>query len=169
MKTYYILDPDTNTWSQNHLPLNKIMATPGITGNHLLANARTSRTLTVAQALAASRQPALKTPTVPLVKLPVSPTGTSSTTVPASKPASRLRPAGHPGKRKRSEYKVLNSQDECFNGQVNASSLELALNTYAQQGWKVLSCITSATLTTPAPGDFLLVMERKIAAAPFGI
>ena len=56
MNTYFVLDPDTNTWSPNHQPLKEIMSTPGVTGNHLLANAQTQETLTVAQALPAETQ-----------------------------------------------------------------------------------------------------------------
>lgn len=167
MKTYFILDPDTNSWSSSHLPLNEIMATPGVTGSHLLANAHTRKTLTVAQALAEARKPALKMPTVPLIKMPEFPTGAVSTAVPDAKRVSRLRPAAQTAvsrKKSRSEYKVLDRQDECFGGRFDASSLELVLNTYAQQGWKVLSCVPSAAdrPAEPESGDFLIVMERKI-------
>ncbi|MDO5471665.1 MAG: hypothetical protein Q4F38_10230, partial [Akkermansia sp.] len=50
MTTYFILDSQSNTWSDTHYPLSSILATPGITGEHILANARTRETMTVAQA-----------------------------------------------------------------------------------------------------------------------
>ena len=167
MKTYFVLDTDTNSWSPMHLPLKEIMAMPGVTGSHLLADARTQQTLTVAQALAAGRKPRLKSPTIPLVALPEAAPTRKSTPVPASKPTSRLRPAPEMPARKKSkraEYKVLGQGDECFGGQLDAPSLELALNTYAQQGWKVLSCVPAGGASA---ADLFIVMERKIAAAPF--
>lgn len=173
MKTYFVLDPDTNTWSRNHRPLKEIMSTPGVTGSHLLANAQTRETLTVAQALSATRKSALKAPSVPLLKLPDSAAGgTAKEAAPAGKPGSMLRPVGSAPARKkskRSEYKVLGQRDECFGGRFDAASLELVLNSFAQQGWKVLSCVQSSAnpLAEPKLSDLLIVMERKIAAAPF--
>lgn len=172
MKTYFVLDPDTNTWSSNHRPLKEIMSTPGVTGNHLLANARTRETLTVSQALATTRKTALKSPTIPLLKLPDSAAGgAAKESAPAGKPGSMLRPVGGAPARKkakRSEYKVLGQRDECFGGRFDASSLELVLNSYAQQGWKVLSCVQSSAnpLAEPKLSDLLIVMERKIATSP---
>lgn len=173
MKTYYILDPDTNTWSRNHLPLREIVAMPGVTGNHLLANARTQQTQTVAEALASARKPtAPKAPTVPLLKLP--PVKGRTVTAPGA-PGKNNPKAGKTataqikgGKGKRIQYKVLGHQDECFGNHFNAATLELVLNSFAQQGWKVLSCLPPAAggSTASAPADLLIVMERKVAAAP---
>ncbi len=146
------------------------MSTPGVTGNHLLANARTRETLTVAQALATTRKTALKAPTIPLLKLPDSAVGGAAREdAPAGKPASMLRPMGSAPARKklkRSEYKVLGQRDECFGGRFDEPSLELVLNSYARQGWKVLSCVQSPAnpLAEPKLSDLLIVMERKVAA-----
>ena len=170
MNTYFVLDPDTNTWSRNHQPLKEIMSTPGVTGGHLLANAQTQETLTVAQALAATRKSALKAPTVPLLKLPPSAAAAgkaAASKMPAAQP--RKTAAAQPVRKKkasRSEYKVLGQHDECFGGRFDADSLELVLNSFAQQGWKVLSCMhsTAAQSGKKSLSDLLIVMERRIAA-----
>lgn len=143
MKTYYILDTDTNTWSQEHRPLKEIMSMPGITGGHLLADARSRQTLTVAQALVSSRRAvALKAPSVPLLKLP------SAAPSPAGEPAqkSAVNKQSTPAMpirkiRKYCEYKVLGAHDECFGDQFNAAAPELVLNSLAQRGWRVLCCL----------------------------
>lgn len=169
MNTYFVLDPDTNTWSPNHQPLKEIMSTPGVTGGHLLANAQTQETLTVAQALAASRKSALKAPTVPLLKLPPSAAAAGKAAGAAAAPRptterphkSAVTQPLHRKKAPRSEYKVLRQRDECF----DAPSLELVLNSYARQGWKVLSCMQSPAnpLAEPKLSDLLIVMERRVA------
>lgn len=173
MNTYFVLDPDTNTWSPNHQPLKEIMSTPGVTGNHLLANAQTQETLTVAQALASTRKPALKAPTIPLLKLPpAAAAGKAAGAAAAPRPTterphkSAVTQPLHRKKAPRSEYKVLGQRDECFGGRFDAPSLELVLNSYARQGWKVLSCVQSPAnpLAEPKLSDLLIVMERKVAA-----
>lgn len=165
MNTYFVLDPATNAWSRQHLTLKEIMTTPGMTSSHLLADARTRKTLTVAQALNASRKTTLKTPRKPLLKVPVvnsaAPKTSSAVHPQETPPASR--------KRSRCEYKVLGLNDECLNAPCDASTLELLLNTYAQRGWKLLSCFPAGNSPedSPALNHLLLVLERRIAAVPF--
>lgn len=167
MKTYYILDTKTNTWSLRHLPLKDIVAAPGVTGSHLLADAHTQQTLTVAQALATERKHRLKIPAQSLLRVPeTSPVNSPVAPLLVTRPVSRLRPVVSQSTRNkpdRSEYKVLGQGDEILCGQLDAPSLELALNTYAQQGWKVLSCVPSQGGVT---ADWLIIMERRIAASP---
>ncbi len=165
MNTYFVLDPATNAWSRQHRTLKEIMTTPGMTSKHLLADARTRQTLTVAQALRASRKTTLKTPRNPLLKVPVVNSAASATISPAPQ---HETPAGS-RKRSRCEYKVLGLNDECLNGTCDASTLELLLNTYAQRGWKLLSCFPadSVPANTSALNHLLLVLERRIAATPF--
>ncbi|MBR3903346.1 MAG: DUF4177 domain-containing protein [Akkermansia sp.] len=165
MNTYFVLDPATNAWSRQHRTLKEIMTTPGMTSSHLLADARTRKTLTVAQALNASQKTTLKTPRKPLLKVPV-------VHAASPKPTSLAHPLEAPGsrrKRTRCEYKVLGLKDECLNSPCDASTLELLLNTYAQRGWKLLSCFPSGTApeSSPALNHLLLVFERRIAAVPF--
>ena len=65
------------------------------------------------------------------------------------------------------EYKVLDRLDSCFGENFCANALEQALNTYARQGWKVLSCVLpgSNAQAEHAARDFLIVMERKVGLA----
>lgn len=165
MNTYFVLDPATNAWSRQHRTLKEIMTTPGMTRAHLLADARTRQTLTVAQALNASRKTTLKTPRKPLLKVPVVNSASPKTNNP-SHPQEKQA-----GSRKcsRCEYKALVLNEECLNGPCNASTLELLLNTYAQRGWKLLSCFptVSPPLDSPSLSHMMLVLERRIAAVPF--
>ncbi len=65
----------------------------------------------------------------------------------------------------RREYKVLDHSDRCFSGRVDAASLELALNTYARRGWKVLSCHLGNVHSTPGEAweELLVIMERRLS------
>lgn len=60
------------------------------------------------------------------------------------------------------EYKVLTQKDKFFSGKFDPENLERAINSYAQQGWKVISC---ATADIPggfggARQEFITVLER---------
>jgi type II secretory pathway component PulF len=63
----------------------------------------------------------------------------------------------------RYEYKVLTQKDKWFSGKFDPVKLEEAINSYAQQGWRVISC---ATATIPGFGttreEFITVMEREV-------
>ena len=159
MKTYYLLDTDTNTWSPEPLPLKDIMAMSGVTGSTMLADAQTRITLTVSAAVAASHKPRLKSPTKPLLRMDGTTRSASGGNTAASAPAHR--------KAHRSEYKVLDRQAPCFGGNFCAYALEQALNTYARQGWRVRSCMMpgSSAAADAAPGEFFIVMERKVSLA----
>lgn len=165
MKTYYILDSDTNTWSSEPLLLKDIMAMRGVTGSTMLADARTRLTMTVADALAASRKPRKKSPLLSMFKRMQNPepSAAKSTAVPLTTGPMPTRLKPH-----RSEYKVLDRLDSCFGENFCANALEQALNTYARQGWRVLSCVLpgSNSPAEHATRDFLIVMERKVGLAP---
>lgn len=140
---------------------------PGITGGHLLADARSRQTLTVAQALVSSRKAgALKAPSVPLLKLPSAASGLAGESPQKNKQSAPTIPIQK--KRKRCEYRVLGAQDECFGGQFNAATLELVLNSYAQRGWKVLCFLPPADGgdATAGAAGLLFVLERKLVASP---
>lgn len=98
MTTYFILDRQSNTWSDTHYPLSSILATPGITGEHILANARTRETMTVAHAqsiathAAAHPTAALRATTAPRTTAAAR-TGTSPRTTVASGITTAARPA----------------------------------------------------------------------------
>lgn len=177
--TYYLLDANNNTWSRKHVPLRAILSMPGITDGHLLANAQTRQTMTVAEACAACRKPRLKTPEESLLKWNKSSTGKTQQKPTVPKPATAAavslakpttpvpKPAPAETKQKntsRKEYKVLDRRDQHFGGRVDADTLAHALNTYARQGWKVLSCHLGNMHTTPdeAWEEMLIIMERSV-------
>lgn len=168
MSTYYLLDANSNTWSRKHVPLRAILAMPGVTDGHLLADAQTRQTLTVAEACAASRKPRLKTPDAGSL-LRWNKAATSA--VPAARPAAGVgapeRSGGASAEKKPSrqrEYMVLDRSDRCFGGRVDAATLAHALNTYARQGWKVLSCHLGNVHSTPGEAweELLIIMERSV-------
>jgi hypothetical protein len=41
------------------------------------------------------------------------------------------------------EYKVLTQKDKWFSGKFDPEKLEQALNGYAAQGWRVISCASA--------------------------
>ena len=59
------------------------------------------------------------------------------------------------------EYKVLTQKDKWFSGKFDPANLERALNAYADQGWRVITC---ATADIPGFGtmrqEFITVLER---------
>lgn len=59
------------------------------------------------------------------------------------------------------KYKVLTQKDKWFSGKFDPMNLETALNAYAEQGWRVISC---ATADVPGFGgsrqEFITVLER---------
>ena len=67
-----------------------------------------------------------------------------------------------PDSRKYYEYKVLSQKDKWFSGKFDPAVLEQALNAYAQQGWRVISC---ATADIPGFGaarqEFITILERE--------
>ena len=66
-------------------------------------------------------------------------------------------------KAKKYQYKVLSQKDKWFSGKFDPALLEQAINAYAQQGWRVISC---ATADIPGFGaarqEFITVLEREI-------
>lgn len=61
------------------------------------------------------------------------------------------------------EYKVLTQKDKWFSGKFSPERLEAALNSYAQQGWRV---VTAAAADGPgflgigARQELVIVLER---------
>ena len=62
------------------------------------------------------------------------------------------------------QYKVLTQKDKWFSSKFNPQLLEEALNSYAQQGWQVVS---SATADFPSAfgnqrQEMIIVLEREV-------
>ena len=59
------------------------------------------------------------------------------------------------------QYMVLTQKDKWFSGKFDPQRLQDALNAYAQQGWRLVTC---ATADIPGFGaarqEFIAVMER---------
>lgn len=146
MTRYYILDSTNNTWSRRHYPLHAILSRPGVTDEHMLADAQSGQTLTVAQARACKKL-RLTPPNQSLLRSCVP--GYESTTKAGSKGTMQPIPMKiaanpHSGRSKKSEYKVLSQNAPCFGGRFDAETLEHVLNELAGEGWQVLSCQTAA-------------------------
>lgn len=63
----------------------------------------------------------------------------------------------------RFEYKVLTQKDKLFSGKFDPTNLEYAINAYAEQGWRVISC-TTADISGfgRSRQEFIVVFEREI-------
>ena len=61
------------------------------------------------------------------------------------------------------EYHVLTMKGKWFSGKFDPQKLQEALNAYAQQGWRLISC---ATADIPGFGsarqEFVAVLERDV-------
>lgn len=60
------------------------------------------------------------------------------------------------------QYFVLTMKDKWFSGKFDPQKLQEALNAYAQQGWRLVSCAT-ADVNAAFGGsrqEFIAVMER---------
>ena len=61
------------------------------------------------------------------------------------------------------EYHVLTMKDKWFSGKFDPQKLQEALNAYAQQGWRFVSC---ATASVPGFGvareEFIAILERDV-------
>jgi len=60
------------------------------------------------------------------------------------------------------EYKVLSQKDKWFSGKFDPSILEQAINAYAQQGWRVISCATADIAAFGSTRqEFITILERE--------
>ena len=72
------------------------------------------------------------------------------------------RSSGSEATRRMKEYKVLTQKDKWFSGKFDPELLEQAINSYATQGWRV---ITAATANFPGffsgnREEMVIIMER---------
>ncbi len=61
------------------------------------------------------------------------------------------------------EYKVLTERDSRFAGSFDPQSLETTLNSYATEGWRVVSGFTAASVWKSAKSQIMIVLERATA------
>lgn len=63
----------------------------------------------------------------------------------------------------RFEYKILTQKDKLFSGKFDPSNLELAINAYAQQGWRVIGCATADIAGFgKSRQEFIVMFEREV-------
>jgi len=60
------------------------------------------------------------------------------------------------------EYKVLTQKDRFFGGKFDPEKLEKAINSYATEGWSVISVATASIPSlTGTREEMIVVMERE--------
>lgn len=154
MRTYYIFDKVQNTWSANAYSLSAILAKPGITDSHMLADSRTRQTISVGQARANADKVSsrLLTPQFSLLK--------------SQQPRKGAAGQAAPKASVRHEYKVLEAAGEGANGRMTAEALAQLLNEHARSGWRVLNCHI-ARVMHDRDGEHeepLIILERHVRA-----
>ena len=60
------------------------------------------------------------------------------------------------------KYKVLTQKDKWFSGKFNPQTLEAAINSYAEQGWRVVSSATADFPSAFGSGkqEIVVILER---------
>jgi hypothetical protein len=60
------------------------------------------------------------------------------------------------------EYKVVTERDSRFSGSFDPESLEAALNSYASEGWRVVSGFIANSLWKSTKSEIMIVLERSV-------
>ena len=63
------------------------------------------------------------------------------------------------------EYKVLTRQDRRWSGEFSAENLENALNSYAAEGWRVVSSFPVSSPWTLSTSQVMVLLERETPPA----
>ena len=167
MTVYYILDPATNTWSEEAYPLNSILSIPGICGEHVLSDAHTGQTLTVSQAHALSTAAAAAPAPRPVA--PAMPKGPNKTLTQGmslnrdkAKSPNQISISSLQKKPSR-EYRVLSQSDPRFNGMFSPQLLTQELNNMATRGWRVISMTTAPLYAADGSiiNELMVLLERN--------
>ncbi len=58
------------------------------------------------------------------------------------------------------EYKVLTERDSRFSGSFDSESLESTLNSYAAEGWRVISALPANSLWKSTKSEIMIILER---------
>jgi hypothetical protein len=61
------------------------------------------------------------------------------------------------------EYKVLTQQDRRWSGKFTPENLEHTLNSYAVEGWRVVSSFPVASPWTLSTSQVMILLERAAA------
>ena len=63
------------------------------------------------------------------------------------------------------EYKVLTTGDRRWSGKFNPENLEHTLNSYATEGWRVVSSVPVASPWSISTSQIMILLEREIPAS----
>jgi len=63
------------------------------------------------------------------------------------------------------EYKVLSRQDRRWTGKFTAENLEHTLNSYATEGWRVVSSFPVTGAWTLSTSQVMVLLERETPAS----
>jgi hypothetical protein len=58
------------------------------------------------------------------------------------------------------EYKVLTERDSRFSGSFDPETLERTLNSYAAEGWRVVTGVFAASVWKSMKSEIVFVLER---------
>ena len=62
------------------------------------------------------------------------------------------------------EYKVLSKQDRRWSGKFSPEQLEQVLNSYAAEGWRVVSSVPVASMWSISTSQIMILLEREAPA-----
>jgi len=63
------------------------------------------------------------------------------------------------------EYKVLTKEDRRWSGKFSPESLEHTLNSYAADGWRVVSSVAVASPWSISTSQVMILLERATPAS----
>ena len=63
------------------------------------------------------------------------------------------------------EYKVLTERDKRLMGGFDADTLEATLNSYADEGWRLVDAVSSGNLMKSSKGQMIMILERTSTEA----
>jgi len=58
------------------------------------------------------------------------------------------------------EYKVLTERDSRFSGKFDLDALEVTLNDYAAEGWRLVESFLAANLWKSSKAEIVMILER---------
>src|SRR3974390_627676 len=63
------------------------------------------------------------------------------------------------------EYKVLTKEDRRWSGKFSPENLEHTLNSYAAEGWRVVSSVPVASMWSISTSQIMILLERETRAS----
>jgi hypothetical protein len=63
------------------------------------------------------------------------------------------------------EYKVLTKEDRRWSGKFSAETLEQTINSYATEGWRVVSSFAVSSPWTFSTSQVMILLEHEIPAS----